>query len=73
MPKYDAYLLRIWQGDGRWTARLEHLPNGTVLRFHRRSAFLDYLRTLAGADMPPESGVAHDEDPHNACGADVPD
>jgi hypothetical protein len=43
MPRYHAFLLRIWCDDAQWTARLEHLPDGTTLRFHNRAALAAYL------------------------------
>jgi hypothetical protein len=43
MPKYDAYLLRIWHDANQWAARLDHLPDGAVLRFTNSTALLAYL------------------------------
>ena len=72
MPRYDAFLLRIWQGEGRWAARLEQLPDGTVLRFHRRSALLAYLRALAGPDTVSADPCAV-QDPDRHAGGHQPD
>ena len=54
MPRYNAYLLRVWHagppGSSRWAARLEHLPQGNSLLFTERSALLAYIEELADAD-----------------------
>jgi hypothetical protein len=56
MPRYDAYLLRIWRTDsadrGRWAGRLEHLPDGEYRRFDSLEELLLGLRQL----LADESG-----------------
>ena len=54
MPRYDAYLVRVWRGeprDGRrWACRLEHLPDGRCRRFGSLEELLDGLRQLLAAE-----------------------
>ena len=47
MARYDAFVLRVWRsgtGDqGQWAGKLEHLPDGAVLRFSSVESLLAYL------------------------------
>ncbi len=56
MARYDAFVLRVWRsGTGdeeRWAGRLEHLPDGTTLRFGDLADLLAYL----GAELADEAG-----------------
>lgn len=55
MPRYDAYLLRVWRGDpaagARWAIRLEHLPDGQYQRFGSLEGLLVYLRDLLAEEV----------------------
>jgi len=57
MVRYDAFLLRIWRGDGgddpRWAGRLEHLPDGRCLRFHDCEDLLAHLSATLQRGMRP--------------------
>ena len=63
MPRYDAYLLRVWRGDAgdsaRWSGRLEHLPDGQYQRFASLEALLTRLRHLLAEELadPPAIDV----------------
>jgi hypothetical protein len=63
MPRYDAYLLRIWRGGlggEQWSGRLEHLPDGSTQRFASLEALLAHLgRKLAAeaAAGSPDNGL----------------
>jgi hypothetical protein len=61
VPRYEAYLLRVWRGEmgdsGRWACRLEHLPDGEYQRFGSLEELLIGLRYLladerAGSPAP---------------------
>lgn len=59
VARYDAFLLRIWRsgtgmGDGQWSARLEHLPDGQGLRFRDLELLLAHLRATLQASNTPE-------------------
>ena len=47
MARYDAFVLRVWRSgtgeEGQWAGRLEHLPDGTTLRFSSLAALLAHL------------------------------
>lgn len=62
MPRYDAYLLRIWRGgpgdSHSWASRLEHLPDGQYQRFGSLEELLAHLRSTVGRDQPTLSGLA---------------
>ncbi|MDB5075561.1 MAG: hypothetical protein JWO42_1740 [Chloroflexi bacterium] len=64
MARYDAYLLRIWRsGDeehGQWALRLQHLPDGTSVRFSSLESLLAHLRSTLG------SGSGCRPDPENS-------
>ncbi len=61
MPRYDAYLVRVWRGepgDGdRWASRLEHLPDGRYQRFGSLEELLAYLRRLLAVDEAAPEAV----------------
>jgi hypothetical protein len=63
MTRYDAYLLRVWRGepgdDGRWSCRLEHLPDGR----HRRFATLEELLACLKQVLQGEAGESVATDP----------
>lgn len=71
MPRYDAYLLRVWRAEpgdpARWAGRLEHLPDGHFQRFNSLEALLAHLRQLlAEADNAPTAACVapgHDMPP----------
>lgn len=54
MPRYDAYLVRVWRGDHhdgtRWACRLEHLPDGRRRHFGSLEELLADLRLLLALD-----------------------
>ena len=57
MPRYDAYLVRVWRGEPRdhrrWACRLEHLPDGQGRRFGSLEELLDGLRQLLAEGSDP--------------------
>lgn len=67
MPRYDAYLLRVWRGEiresGRWAGRLEHLPDGEYQRFGSLEELLIGLQHLLAderAGSPAPNTPAHE-------------
>ena len=54
MPRYDAYLVRVWRGDRhdgtRWACRLEHLPDGRHRQFGTLEELLARMRELLAPD-----------------------
>jgi hypothetical protein len=50
MPRYEAYLVRIWRGesaaDERWAGKIQHLPRGEIHRFGSLEDLLAALRHL---------------------------
>ncbi|MDB5058679.1 MAG: hypothetical protein JWO59_2151 [Chloroflexi bacterium] len=59
MPRYDAYLLRIWRGgfdEGQWAGRLEHLPDGSMQRFGSLEELLAYLGQVLAAEAEAPRG-----------------
>lgn len=66
MPRYDAYLVRVWRGDlrdgARWACRLEHLPDGGHRRFAHLEDLLVHLRGLLAGDAG-EPGTRSPTDP----------
>ncbi len=56
MAHYQSFLLRVWRSsrtNGRqWSARLEGLQDGELLRFADLDALLAHLRALLDADTP---------------------
>jgi hypothetical protein len=54
MPRYDAYLVRVWRGefqDGiRWSCRLEHLPDGRRRHFGSLEELLAGMRELLAVE-----------------------
>jgi hypothetical protein len=68
MPRYDAYLVRVWRGEhrdrNRWACRLEHLPDGHGRRFGSLEELLDGLRRLLateGTDSMVDDAPAADD------------
>jgi hypothetical protein len=57
MPRYDAYVVRIWRSTtsaGRqWAARVQHLPGGEIWRFSDPGAFLGYMASAAADVTEP--------------------
>jgi hypothetical protein len=64
LPRYDAYLLRIWRAEpgdpARWAGRLEHLPDGHFERFSSLEALLAHLQRLLAEEGngPTAAGMA---------------
>jgi hypothetical protein len=56
VPRYEAFLLRVWRGtdrsDGQCALRLEHLPDGQSLRFSDPDLLLAHLRAIICSDAP---------------------
>lgn len=50
--RYESLLLRIWHRNGPdvpdWTFRVEHLQEGTALRFSEPDALIAYLWAIIG-------------------------
>ena len=52
MPRYAAYVVRIWwstsSAGSQWVAQVQHLPGGETWRFTTPGAFLDHMQDAAG-------------------------
>lgn len=64
MTRYDSLLLRIWRRNGldgeRWISQVEHVQDGTVLRFKDRDALLAYLALVVDRQDPARAPDGND-------------
>ena len=51
VPKYHAFLVRIWQEDANeaWRVTLENPHTGQLMGFGDIEAFIEHIRNLSGA------------------------
>lgn len=65
MTRYDSLLLRIWRRQGqegeRWISQVEHVQDGTVLRFKDRDALLAYLALVVDRRDPVRAPSGEDD------------
>lgn len=77
--RYDSLLLRIWRRSGSdapdWSGRIEHIQEGTALRFSDPHALIAYLWAVIGSEGSPglagslpagDAGIAGGGEPHVA-------
>lgn len=64
MPRYDAYIVRIWRSIGmegqQWTGRVEHIHDKDYQQFSSIDELFGYLRTRVG----PEAEISLPIAPH---------
>lgn len=65
MARYDAFILRVWRSgtadDRQWSGRVEHLPQGKILRFSSVAALLAYLAAELAIECDPAAEPPKEE------------